>query len=135
MDYKTAFTAMQGYFNTSWDNETLVIWGDDDNSEIPDIIPWVRFNVRHASGFQATAGSPSNNRFERLGIVTIQIFTRQGNLQISSRDLADKALKIYEGVYNSGILYFDATVREIGQDGRGWHQVNVLTSFRYSEIT
>ena len=135
MDYSQAVIAMQGYFNTGWASATPIIWGDDDNSEIPDENPWVRFNIRHSDGFQATAGAPSANRFERIGIITVQIFTRQGDYAVTARGLATSALKLYEGVENSGILYYDAAVREIGNDGRGWHQINVLTSFKYSEVT
>ena len=135
MDYSSAFVAMQSYFNTYWNDETVIVWGDDDNKSIPSNAPWVRFNIRHADGFQATTGAPTSNRFERIGIITVQIFTKQGDRQVTSRTLADNALKAYEGVLQSDILYFGATVREIGNDGRGWHQTNVITSFRYSEIT
>jgi hypothetical protein len=80
-------------------------------------------------------GSPSSNRFERQGIITIQVFTKQGENSVPAITLANEILKLYEGVENSGILYYDAFVKEIGDDGRGWYQINVLTGFKYSEIT
>jgi hypothetical protein len=132
MDYKTATTAMRKYFNDNFTSCTIVL---------PDMVfdnsadSWVRFNILHSAGYQATMGSPSSNRFERQGIITIQVFTKQGENSVPAITLANEILKLYEGVENSGILYYDAFVKEIGDDGRGWYQINVLTGFKYSEIT
>lgn len=133
MDYKTAVRTMRKYFADNYSDTPIVLGSDDVANNVN--TPWVRFNVIHGDGFQASMGSPSANRFERNGIITVQIFTPQGDNGVSAINLADKILKIYEGVENNGILYYDATVKEVGNDGRGWYQVNVLTSFRYETIT
>lgn len=135
MDYKTARHAMQGYFNTGWASATPIVWGNDSTYEPEEGTSWVRFNITHSAGFQSTMGDPSNNRFERQGIITVQIFSPQGEYGETASDLATNALKLYEGTVDNGIYYFDAYANDIGNDGNGWHQVNVLTSFRYNEIT
>ena len=64
MDYKTAYTAIQGYFSTVWAGATEVLY-DDDPAPIPNAETWVRLNIRHTDGFQATMGDVGNNRFNR----------------------------------------------------------------------
>jgi len=125
---------MRSYFDTGWNDETVIVWGDD-NQYQPDSDPWVRFNILHNDGLQATIGSPGNNRFDRFGVITVQIFVRQGDYGIKARELATKALKLYEGVQDNDIIYSNAFVREVGNDGRGWQQINALINFRYEEIT
>jgi len=135
MDYKSARKELLEYFNTGWASATPVTVGNDAKYEPTEGQSWVRINIQHSTGFQSTMGDPSNNRFERQGIVTIQIFTPQGDFGVSASDLATDALKLYEGIESNGVFYYDAVVNEVGNDERGWHQVNVLASFRYNEIT
>lgn len=132
MDFKTATIAMRKYFNDNFTGCPIAL---------PDAVkeytntPWCRFNVLHSTGYQATMGSPTANRFERQGIITIQIFVPQGDNTVTATDFANTILKLYEGVENSGVLYYNAYAKEVGNDRRGWYQINVLTEFKYSEIT
>jgi len=131
--YRQAVTAMQDYFNTSWNDDTPVLF-DDDAQDVPEET-FVRFNVQHNEGFQSTMGAPGNNRFQRRGLVIVQIFQKQGDFAIDAREKAENALALFAGVTNSDIYYYDGYIREVGNDGRGWYQINVVTSFRYDEIT
>ena len=45
MDYKTAYTAIQGYFATAWAGATTVLY-DDDPAPTPNAETWVRLNIR-----------------------------------------------------------------------------------------
>ena len=133
MDYKTAYTAIQGYFATAWAGATTVLY-DDDPAPTPNAETWVRLNIRHTDGFQVSMGDVGNNRFNRTGVIIIQIFQKQGQYGIAARDLAKNALQLFEGVTDNGVHYFDASVREIGADGHGWYQINVVANFRYDEL-
>lgn len=132
MDYKTAVLRIRKYFKDNFTTAPIVL--PDMVSSYTDT-PWVRFNVLHTTGFQSSMGSPTSNRFERQGIITVQIFTPQGDNTVSATNLANEILKLYEGVENNAIIYFDAYAKEVGNDGRGWYQINVLISFKYEEIT
>jgi hypothetical protein len=132
MDFKTATIAMRKYFNDNFTTCAIAI--PDMVAEFTDV-PWVRFNILHANGYQATMGSPASNRFERIGLITVQIFVPQGDNSVTATNIATEILKLYEGVEDSGILYSNAYAKEVGNDGRGWYQINVLTEFKYSEIT
>lgn len=125
---------MKAFFNTQFAEAIPVIY-DDEKQDIPEGTEWARFNIRHNDGFQATMGCPDANRFERRGFITVQIFYPQGDNAVSITDTTNTILDIYSGASDSGIYYFDAQVREIGNDGHGWYQVNVLTKFRYDQIT
>lgn len=135
MDYKTAIQYMRNYFKTGWESATPILWGFDDPQAPPSNATWVRFNILHSDGRQITMGSPASNRFERIGIITIQVFSPIGNYAVDAVEKATAALKLYEGVENNGIFYYDAYCREIGNDGQGWNQINVIVTFRYEEIT
>jgi hypothetical protein len=65
----------------------------------------------------------------------VQIFQKQGSYGIAARELAENALALFTGIDNSSISYYNGTIREVGNDGRGWYQINVVTEFRYDEIT
>lgn len=133
--YSDAITAMTSFFNTAWAGATTIIWGEDDNRSIPDNATWVRFNIRHAIGSQVTMGAPDANRFEQIGTVTIQIFQPEGQHGLDAQAKANTALDLYQGANIGGIHYYNARVREVGNDGNGWYQINVLTDFRYEQIT
>jgi hypothetical protein len=131
MDFKTATIAMRKYFSDNFTGCQIAI--PDQAKEYT--TSWCRFNILHSTGYQASMGSPTANRFERQGIITIQIFIPQGDNTVTATDFATTILKLYEGVENSGVLYYNAYAKEVGNDGRGWYQINVLTEFKYSEIT
>lgn len=134
-DYATAVAAMQNYFATAWGETTPVFFDDDEKQDLPTTGTWVRFNIRHNTGFQKTMGAPGANRFERGGLITIQVFSKSGNFAIDPVTYVNTILTLYSGLTNSDITYFDATPREIGNDIRGWYQINVVIAFRYDEIT
>ena len=47
-------------------------------------------------------GDVGNNRFNRTGVIIIQIFQKQGQYGIAARDLAKNALQLFEGVTDNG---------------------------------
>lgn len=134
-NYTDAFSFIQDYVNTGWGTAIPLILDDDENEPPDDKDTWARLNIRHNQGEQSTMGAPGSNRFRRFGFVTVQIFQKQGDYGIAARELAENALALFAGVENNGINYFNGTIREIGNDGRGWYQINVITEFRYDEIT
>lgn len=134
MNFATAPAAIKAMFATAWGNTTKVIY-DDESASPPDSDPWVRFNIRHVDGFQASMGDPGNNRHRRIGNITAQVFVPQGNASIQASQLAQQAADIFIGVTYQGITFTNTVAREIGNDGKGFYQINVTTSFRYDDLT
>ena len=135
LTYQNAVAEMIKFFNANAPSGVPVIWGSDDPNSPPDNEEWIRFNIRHNDGFQASMGSPGTNRFERQGIITIQIFQPEGGHGLGAQNIADEIVTLYSGANDNGIEYFDTFAREVGNDGFGWYQINVVTTFRYEQIT
>lgn len=133
--YSESLTAMQKFFNAGWNSATTILWGKDDPAAVPDAVSWVRFNIEHNDGSQASIGSPTANRFRHIGIIIIQIFSKEGNYAKNNRVLVNSALALYQGVTAEGIQYYNVRANEIGNDGNGWFQTNVIVEFRYDDIT
>ena len=98
--------------------------------------PWARVTISHNAAPQRTFGAAGERRFERLGIVTIQIFVPTSIEQgmTLSETLAVIARDAYEGQSTpSGVWFRNATIREVGPDGP-WYQTNVVAEFIYEEL-
>ena len=135
MNFKEAEAELRSFFNTGWGGETAVAWPDTEFKP-PSNESWVRFDCRENDGFQASAGSPGNNRFRHTGFVTIQIFQPSGKASVEARDLAVLALSIFMGNQTSnGIAFKNVQGRQVGNDGNGYYQINVLAEFFYDELT
>lgn len=132
-DYTSAWLSIADYIKTGWGGAVPMFLDDDPATPTTD--EFARLNIRHNDGEQSSMGAPGNNRFRRFGVVTVQIFQKQGKFGADARELAENALALFAGIENSGITYYNSSVREIGNDGRGWYQINVITEFRYDEIT
>jgi len=135
MNVSDGINTMRGFFSTQWASATPVLWGADDPSAIPNDNEWVRFNILFNEGPQATMGDPGNNRFRRFGNITVQIFQKEGKYGVRAKELAKDVMAIYTGTTDSDIIYRDPILREVGNDGNGWHQVNVIIGFQFDEIT
>ncbi|PSL23475.1 phage tail terminator-like protein [Dyadobacter jiangsuensis] len=133
MSYESAVAAIRNAFKIAWGATTKVAY-DDVKFDIPNSETWVRLKIAHVDGYQASIGSPSSNKFRREGLITAQIFQPQGNASKDARKKADLIIPIFQGKQISGITFYDVQAREIGNDGAGWHQINVLSKFYYDVI-
>jgi hypothetical protein len=134
MNFNQAEASIRKYFNAQWAGLTPIAWPDT-NFVPPSGETWVRFNCQEINGEQSTMGSPGSNRFRHSGIITIQVFQPQGQNSRDARVKATAAIAAFMGVENEGILFFNVQGRQLGNDGQGYYQINVLASFRYDEIT
>ena len=133
--YKEAVIAMTDYFLTQWDSRSAVILGNDDPKDIPSDEPFIRLNITHTIGNQASIGSPSSNLFRNFGVIIIQIFNPQSDYGITVRDFASDIIEFYKGTVDNDIHYYNSRVNEIGNDGNGFNQSNVVVEFYYDNIT
>lgn len=134
MNYSTAPAAIKALFKTAWGNTTEIIH-DDENKDPPNGAAYVRLKIRHVDGFQASMGDPGNNRYRRIGNVTVQVLVPQGGASIEASQLGQQAADIFTGVTHQGISFTNTVAREIGADGKGFYQINVTSAFQYDDIT
>lgn len=132
-----AVDAMYGHLTTGWNNlpspPTLLY--EDRGQEIPGTdVAWARAEVRHNEGGQATLGEKGYRTFERIGFVTVQIFTPLNQGRAQSDKLAQAVIDIFEGetAGNGAIWFRRVRANEVGRDG-GWFQINVLAEFEYDQ--
>lgn len=134
MNFGSAEAAIIKFFDTGWGDLTKVAWPDS-SFDPPSDETWVRFKCQENAGRQSSMGSPGSNRFRHMGIITIQVFQPEDQNSKDAREKADAALAIFMGNSTQGIYFYEATARQVGNDDRGWYQINVNVSFRYDQIT
>lgn len=135
MNFDEAEQDVRDFFETSWAALTAIAWPDLEFT-VPSGETWVRFNSQEGGGRQASMGSPGNNRFRQIGIVTVQVFQPQGQGSKDARAKAAIALTAFKGATTTnGVKFFDVFGRQIGNDENGYYQINVIASFYYDEIT
>lgn len=97
---------------------------------------WARVSLRHSPAGQITFGATGARRFNRTGLLTVQVFSplsAGGGLSFAE-NAAIIARNAFEGVGTaSGIWFRNTRIQEIGPDG-AWFQMNVVTEFQYDEV-
>lgn len=126
-----------GHFKEQWEQQSNapVILYDDFGQELPGTdTPWVRIQLRHNTGGQETLGPPEQQKFEREGVITVQVFTPLGDGRLKSDRLSQNALRAFEGkVAKKGtdeVWFRRVRMTEVGRSD-AWYQVNVTAEFEY----
>jgi hypothetical protein len=127
---------IESAFKSEWGNVTPVDYNNDMQS-VP-TAPFVRLFVRNGGTAQAQSMNGDLIRYERFGIVFVQIFTALGVGPAPADTLARKALEILEGrqfghAQNDVLTLGAATQNDIGNNEAGHWQVNVSVPFDYAE--
>lgn len=127
------------HFKTLWDaaapttTGVVVYYDDVAGVELPDT--FVKVFVRHTLAGQRTLAEAGSRRFERLGLVIVQIFTPAAEGQVDSDLLTQVVNDIFEGKKTTGseVWFRNTQAVEVGRD-RAWFQVNVTAEFQYDAI-
>ena len=121
---------------TAWDAGagTAAMLYPDLAQEPPKAGSWARASVNHVAGQQGSlAGASGLVRYERRGVVVVQIFTEAGTGLSSADALATIVSDAFEGQTTPGAVWFrNVRINEIGPDGQ-WYQLNVLAEFLYDQ--
>ena len=97
--------------------------------------PYARISVRHGPpGPTSLTGSLGTHRFERTGLLTVQIFIPNGQGLSLGYVLGKIVADAFEGVASPLQVWFrNIRVNEVGPSDE-WFQFNVLVDFTYDEI-
>jgi len=110
-------------------------WPDVPDDTLPPTsqVPWARTSLRHADGGQRGFG-PDKRRYERTGVLTIQVFAPKGDGLSRCYQLAKILADGLEGQATPrGVWFRNVRVREAADSGN-FSQVNVLADFTYDEV-
>jgi len=97
---------------------------------------WARVTVQHNEAGQRTLGQTGNRRFDRVGVITVQVFTSQKEDPDGSvlEALGIIARDAFEGNTTSSDVWFrNVRLQETDPDDPWW-QLNVLADFSYDDI-
>lgn len=131
MGYETEANEIRSHFDTEWADETPVDWPNTAFAK-PDRDPWIRFRIRPADAGQADmASSP---RFRHDGAVIVQVFVREHTGDGRAKELADKAAAIFRRTTIGSSVFRTPRANDIGPDGRGWYQINVIAPYYRDEV-
>jgi len=122
----------------AWDpTGYLISWPDDSNKALPPAAqtPWARVQLFHGSGLQQTlSGETGARRFNRGGVLIVQVFAPRGDGLSRAYQLAKIVADGVEGRATPRQVWFrNVRITEVGPDGN-FSQVNVLADFTYDEV-
>lgn len=111
-----------------------VKWPDLPEFKPTDDIPWARVHLLHQNGGQGSlSGDLGAKRWDRAGVLTIQIFTPIGTGLSEGYNMAQNVLTAYEGTAIQSLWFRNARIREAPSDG-AFNQINVVIDFEYDEV-
>lgn len=95
---------------------------------------WARCSVFNTLFQQNTLGSKGKRRFERRGVMRVNIFVEGGKGTSRLDEVSTLVRDAYEGFTFeiTSVTFFDVSVNEIGPSGK-WYQYDVVGNFRYYE--
>ncbi len=139
MNFNEAEAELRAFVQAFWIaagyNPDFIAWPDVDFT-IPTNETWVRFTCQENDGQQASIGSPGSNRFRQFGIITLQIFQPKGQGSKDARVKATTALGAFKGAVTTNNVHFQNVYgRQVGNDDKGFYQINVVAPFYYDDIT
>lgn len=127
-----ANSLIEQYFDTQWAARTPINWDNDNATPSGN---HVAFTINHdLSSFHNLGNEDGGQTYRREGLITVQVFTRQGTGTEDSRTLSYQVQQILEGYRNSSLHIKAGVVRKIGEDGNGFWQANVDIPFEYLEV-
>lgn len=137
---REAISEILALFKTAWDGTghgDRVKYDNVGKESLPPpgTDPWARVVLRHSTARQASlSGALGTQRYERKGILAIQIFEPPGKGLSGATDLPKIVQDAYEGVRTTnGVWFKDVVVNEVGVSG-DFYQTNVIALFEYDEI-
>lgn len=121
-------------FKTAWDANGggAGLYYQDRPTDPPETGPWGFIQMEHVDGGQRSIGPTAI--FERVALVTVQIWCEAGQGMTQSDTLAQVVLDAFEGEKTAnGVWFRNARVGESGRDGE-WYVTNVFVEASYDEV-
>lgn len=118
-------------FITQWGSTSAFTFENEKFTPPPEL-PWVRLSVRNLTGEQETLGPIGLRKYDRRGIIAIQVFVLADTGLSQADALSKTAQDIFEGVSFSGVHTDNSNIRENGIDGK-WLMMLVEIFFFYDE--
>ena len=134
MSYEQERKTIEKRMRDNWDSFTVPVQyenvsvlkkGTQTLKDINGLEKFVRLTITPAGGEQIDVGGNADRYF---GVITVQVFVKQGLGSAIVRKLVDEVYNIFNRQCFNGILCRTSTMDTIGEVN-GWYQVNVNTPF------
>jgi len=113
---------------TSDRSDVRVAWGNK-NTEPPNDVPWVRFNVRHSGADPASVGDSARAMHRHDGMVIVEVFVPLDSGEGTVDEYCDTVAGIYRNhTSQQGLRFRSPFTVNVGQSG-AWYKRNVLIPF------
>lgn len=137
MSYETEAAAVRTRLNANW-SATPIAWPNMAFTP-PAGAAWIRPTILPADARQVTMGTPGTRTYRHAGLLIIQVFIPKGTGDDEALELADSLCTLFRGVAEGGVRYGSERgeaprVAVVGDDGKGWYQVNVHVPFMRDEL-
>lgn len=127
---KAYLTVFNGVIPIALDNQDFTPPDPDKDSSVK----WVRLSVQGVSGTQACFGRAGNRRFDKTGLLTIQVFTPSGTATAENDQLCQDSLNVFEGIDLHNDMWFkNGRIDTVGTQN-SWFQQNVTLEFTFQQI-
>lgn len=124
------------FFDAAWTGTGLLALYENVHGDKPTAQEaWARVSLRNAPrGQTSLTGANGTNRFDRTGILTVQIFIPNGQGLSQGYNLGKIVIDAFEGKTTASQVWFrNAGITPIGPSDE-WFQLNVTVEFSYDEI-
>ncbi len=134
--FDTANDEIMAFFTTAWAATGLIaVYQNVEGAKPTAQVAWARPSLQHGPGGQvALTGALGTNRFDRTGILTVQIFIPNGQGLSQGYILGKVVADAFEGKATASQVWFrNYRITEIGPSDE-WFQLNATVEFSYDEI-
>jgi len=130
--FDEARDAMLAAFKAAWDPR-VALYADVPGEPPTDSVVWARVKVLHAVGRQGSlTGGLGTVKYERQGILWIQVFSPVGDGNKAGYDAAQCLVNAYQAARGS-IWYRNIRMDEMGTDG-AFERFDVKADFEYTDV-
>jgi len=111
-----------------------ILWPDDESDEPDGSKPWAKVELQHQRGGQSAIGDVGKRRFRAWAVVTVTIYTPNGDGLTTADYLATIVQDALEGRHTPDKVYFrDVRVVDDGTDGPSY-KIRVLSNLDYDRV-
>jgi hypothetical protein len=120
-------------FIAEYATHTPVAYPNNEEFVKPTNAPWVRFIVEDNTSSQRTIGKSGNRRYNRLGLITYQVFIPNNTGTYEGDILCEKINDIFEGKRFGSINCWEGRYIHYGINAQDLYQFNGSITYSFDE--
>lgn len=124
---QTVFVELRSRYNTGWTPPPTEFPNETFTKPVPSVL-WARFTIVEGVETQLDIGGPVK-AFRTYKELIIQLFAPLGSGSIDVLSKADTLADVFRNWCGTTISCGAASVKNIGNDGFGFYQVNIIVPF------